>query len=281
MQPSIRTVAARLMATAVISSAGLAMAGSGNNSSATGNSGTDARIDEQLANVGNEALMAKDMTGVISLFDQSSQQHIRESSTFSENYGRELDAQIQQLSKNWQGKYGHSFVVKSSGTTFGSSFASVDTGSPSRDSRLASAVERDGGLSAQATGNAEAVAVANVHAARNLPAVEVPLVCEKGADWKLAAPGSLSASRLRQNLLAQVTTINDQRATWPASEMDAERMVTHRVLIAIFDRSLADNHAAAAPAVAVSKPLPTQTAKPAAVTTSTGNAGHWWQFWRW
>lgn len=278
-----------VLAVAVTSSAGLAMASvtakdaaSTNYAVSTHTSAQDMKIDQELGVVAKEALMTKNMPGLVAQFDQQSQERIRASNDYAKNYGRELDGQIEQLSHNWQKKYGRALMVNSSGNVFGSMFATVDVGAPRKDARLASEVEKDGGLPSRDVTSDDAIAVANVRGTRNLVAIEAPLVCENAGHWRLAAPASLTADELRQNLLTQFRAINREEASWPANEMDAQRMVAHHVMEAIFNGARsASNSVTAKPSVAAAKPLPAQTAKPAPVSTSSGTNNRWWQFWRW
>jgi hypothetical protein len=233
------------------------------------NLAADKKIDKLFCGLTNDALTSNDMSKLVSYFDSASQKRISQSSTFSEGYGAKLDAQIQQISRDWKQKYGHDFDVKSH-DTFGSSFASIEQGNPKTDARLASSVMKAENETAQSFSGDEAIALADIKGGHSMAALEVPFVCEKSGGWRIAVPNSLTADRLRQNLLDELTAVNQHSAQLPANETDAYRHVGHRVLMAILDNPMA---AAQANAFV---PQPGVQATPVATSTT-----HWWQFWRW
>ncbi len=77
-------------------------------------------------------------------------------------------------------------------------------------------------------------ATLHVTAANKLPALDVHL--SRGltaADWKIETPSSLTQQQLHDNLLTQITALDDAKDKWPTDVNDAYREISHRVLLAV------------------------------------------------
>ena len=106
-------------------------------------------------------------------------------------------------------------------------------------------------------------------------------MCEKNNDWKIDVPASLTADKLRDNLVAQLTEIDNQATHWPASETDAYRLVARHVMAAILDKPMlahVQTSAAPLPAANVAQQSQNANVKPVSATSSSH---HWYQFWDW
>ena len=58
--------------------------------------------------------------------------------------------------------------------------------------------------------------------------------------WKIDAPDSLTADKLRDNVKNALTMCKDHKDQWPADENEAYRAVSHKILAAIMDQPLQD-----------------------------------------
>jgi hypothetical protein len=244
-----------------------------------------ANIRNMLGNLANDALVSKDMSKLTSHFDQTDQQRIAKSSSYSEGLGTKLDAQIDTFSRTWKQKYGHDFAVKNAPSTLNNAFVKLQEGVPTRDPQLVSAVIKATGEKASSTDPYSAdssIALANIQPSGKLPEMQVPLVSAKPGQWRIQVPNTLTAEKLRQNLTMQVSDLNQHSAQWPTKEADACQMVSHRILMAVMDKSsTGSSQASAAPAASKSQMTASASAsaKPTAVSSATSHK--WWQFWRW
>ena len=248
----------------------------------------EAGIRTMLGSLTNDALSTKHMSQLVAYFDTAGRERVTKSASYNDGYGAKLDSQIEQLGKNWKQKYSHDFSVKNMADTFGDSFAMIRQGTPENDAQLASEVIKAAGEndSAKPLKDDKQIALAHVKADGALADLQVPLVCEKDGAWKLEAPPSLTADKLRQNMLSQLTDLNQHQSQWPANETDAYRQVSHRVLMAMMDKPGSNsNHASA-------KPHASKSAQTASASKSTAVAANqaatpaasphrWWQFWHW
>jgi hypothetical protein len=255
-----------------------------------------AHIDSVVASATDYALSPGHMDHLVSLLDQSSRNRIRSSSIFSENSGKQLDAQIEQVSTLWKQKYGHAFSTRTESRDIGTSFASLQIGTVGKNANLAAEVRSAAGNSAmpiqsktnQTTASLrmrrdESIALADIKSADGLSDLRVPLACKNGGSWRILAPSTLTAEKLRANLSAEFASLTATHAQWPASETEAYRLVTHRVLMALQDKAApAAKHAAANQATNVTRQQASAApAQSIARATPESNTGHWWQFWRW
>jgi len=81
--------------------------------------------------------------------------------------------------------------------------------------------------------------IATVHIAEShgLPALDVPFIHEAGG-WKLDVPDSVDAAKLKANVQTALTEFGDMKDKWPASDDEAYRHFTHRLLLGIFDKQV-------------------------------------------
>jgi hypothetical protein len=226
---------------------------------------TSARIETRIADMVGDALTPNDMTKLVSQFDQASRSHIKASATHSEGYGKELDSRIQSINTAWKHTYGSDFVIGKAHGLFSSSFATMHYQNAGANTSLA--------------------ASATINSAHGLAQIRVPLVEESGNHLKIDAPGTLTAGKLRANLLSELTQVNDRSAHWPSNESDGYRMVAHHVLLAVMDKPTPAAHEnLAAPKTEIAPAAKPQAAAPQNSPNSNSVAatpsGHWWQFWK-
>jgi hypothetical protein len=80
------------------------------------------------------------------------------------------------------------------------------------------------------------VATVRIAASHGLPALTVPLIHEAPDRWRIDVPNTLTAEKLKANVLAHLTAANEQKDQWPADVNQAYALVTHHVLMALMDQ---------------------------------------------
>jgi hypothetical protein len=65
-----------------------------------------------------------------------------------------------------------------------------------------------------------------------LPAVKVSLIYEQ-ARWRINIPKKLTREQLHQNLLRQLQDLSNHTGDWPKEEIQAKRLLAHRVMLAL------------------------------------------------
>ena len=79
------------------------------------------------------------------------------------------------------------------------------------------------------------ISTVSIPAGHNAPALTVPLIHE-AAGWKIDVPDTLDAAKLRSNLIAHLTEVQNMKDQWPSDVNDAYRAVAHHVLMAVMDK---------------------------------------------
>jgi len=224
----------------------------------------DAAFPRLAANIAQDAVTPGDMNHLIGQFSMRGQAEITQSSGFSENYGDKLDSQIRELSRNWKEKYGNEFTMQKAEQAFSAPFATVNKSEIHRHA-VTLTVKGYGGL----------------------PEIQAPLVYQS-TGWRLKAPKGLTAEKVRENLSAQISEFNQDKASWPANETEAYRELGDRALMAALDIPAPKNQHAEATPRASHKQVTEVTARPtlavkssATVRTISTTSHHWWQFWNW
>jgi hypothetical protein len=151
----------------------------------------------------------------------------------------EHTALVKQFRADWKAKYGQDFDIKED-KAFPDSMFTVTQGeigdaAPSR-TEVATGQAGDVDANREAGRNIATVQVAESH---GMPAVTVPLIHEAPDNWRIDAPDTIDAAKLRSNVLAHLKAAHDMKAEWPANVDDAYAAVTHHVLMAVLDKPLA------------------------------------------
>jgi len=194
----------------------------------------------------------------------------------------EIDGRIAELQKDWKAKYGQDFNIKDEDKIY-NTFASItegeETGNAARTasgvkvegdvkpdgSRADVKVENNTGVDApKANTNGQTaadknlndpgrnVAVVHIPESHGMPALDVPMIHEAGG-WKIDIPDSVDANKLAANVKTALTSCGEHKDKWPATADDAYRGVTHKLLLAIFDKLPAEG-ASAQPGAAPAAP---------------------------
>ena len=173
----------------------------------------------------------------------------------------ELDGRIQQFQQDWQAKYNQQFDIGNEEQAFPNSAFMINQGELGRNAAGAEVdvdvdrnaaggrtaavdVDRKSGVDSPDSAAADAnrndpgrnVASVRIQASHGMPALTVPMVHEAPDAWRIDVPNTLTAEKLRANLLAHLTAANQMKDQWPADVNQAQAMVAHHVLMALMDQ---------------------------------------------
>jgi hypothetical protein len=172
----------------------------------------------------------------------------------------DLDGRIDQFRKDWQAKYNQEFDIKNEEQAFPNSMFAITQGEQGRNAagaavsvdanRTASGasanvdvknntgVDRPDSTAADANRNdpGRNVATVRIAASHGLPALTVPLIHEAPDRWRIDVPDTLTADKLKANVLAHLTAADQNKDQWPADVNQAYALVTHHVLMALMDQ---------------------------------------------
>ena len=173
----------------------------------------------------------------------------------------DLDGRIDQFRKDWQAKYNQEFDIKNEEQAFPNSQFSITQGELGRNAAGAelkvdvdrnadgsqtakvdvdrnSGVDKPGSAAADANRNdpGRNVATIQVQSSHGLPALTVPMIHEAPDRWKIDVPNTLTADKLKANVLAHLTQVGEMKDQWPADVNQAYAMVAHHMLMALMDQ---------------------------------------------
>lgn len=204
--------------------------------------GTDAAPDAEgirdvLAQVTEAALTKGGLSDMVERFVDADRNRIGPGA--DANFA-DLDGRIDQFRKDWKAKYNQDFDIKDEEAAFpnatfaivqgeiGRNAATDTTGADSPTSPAADTNRNDAGRN---------IATIQVAASHGAPALTVPMIHEAPDRWKIDVPDTLTAEKLKQNVLDHLTAA-DNPAQWPADVNDAYAMVSHHVLMAVLDQPM-------------------------------------------
>jgi hypothetical protein len=131
----------------------------------------------------------------------------------------DVDGRVDQFRKDWQAKYNQEFDIKNEEQVFPNSMFAI--------------AQSEVAAGADAGRN---TATVQIQASHGLPALTVPMVHEAPDRWKVDVPDTLTADKLKANVLAHLTAADEMRDQWPSDVNEAYAMVTHHVLMALMDQ---------------------------------------------
>jgi len=228
-------------------------------------------IHDVMAQVAEAALTKNGLKDVVERFVDADRNRMGQNQDALKDNAT-IDGRVAQIEKDWSAKYGQKFDVRDEDKVYDNNFAMItegeetgartasgkvnaDTNTQTPPSQVNASnkegvdkpsVNSNGQTDADKNLNDKGRNMATVHiaASHGLPALDVPMIHEAGG-WKLDVPDSVDAAKLRDNLQTALTKIGDMKDQWPADEADAQRAVTHQILLAIFDKQA---NASASPA---------------------------------
>lgn len=156
---------------------------------------------ELLAEVTRAALTKGGVDDVAERFTKSDYDRLK--AGVNQNFA-DLDGRIDQFQKDWKAKYNQDFK-------------------PTADALF------------PATGLTVAQGSVQIAQTQGMPAVTVPIVHESPDRWRIDAPDTLTAEKLKQNLLDHLTAA-DNPAQWPDDVNQAYAQVSRHILMAVLDQ---------------------------------------------
>jgi hypothetical protein len=216
------------------------------------------RVPGTLGDVAEAALSKDGLDDVVERFVDADRNRIGKADLDKGNDA--LNALVASIAGDWKAKYNTDFDIHDPEKVLNASFMTATVGELSKDAggvkvdvdtdrKLGGGtetkldVDRKSGADSPRSPSADTnandpgrnVATATIAASHGAPALTVPLIHEAGG-WKIDVPDTLDAARLRTNLIAHLTEVQNTKAQWPASADEACRAVTHHVLMAVMDK---------------------------------------------
>ena len=147
----------------------------------------------------------------------------------------DLDGRIDQFRKDWQAKYNQEFDIKNEEQAFPNSAFAITQGEIGRTAGADVKVDSPDSAAADANRNdaGRNIAAIRIQSSHGLPALTVPMVHEAPDMWKIDVPNTLTAEKLKANVLAHLTAANEMKDQWPADVNEAYAAVTHHILMAL------------------------------------------------
>jgi hypothetical protein len=207
-----------------------------------GGEAADAKdIRKTLRQVTQAALTKGDFSDVVDRFVTTDRDRLKNDAFTSQNHAI-LDGRIAQFEKDWQAKYNQSFKIHDLSSVYDNSFATITQERNPDNAQVASEQE-----SAQSSAEksqtppsqdksvqpGRSVATVTLAATTSTPALAIPLVHEFPDHWAIDVPDTYSAQQLHDNLLTQLTMLDEHKDQWPSDVNEAYRDVTRHVLMAV------------------------------------------------
>jgi hypothetical protein len=173
----------------------------------------------------------------------------------------QLDGRIDQFLKDWKAKYNQDFDIKNEEQAFPNATFAITQGEIPRGAAGAEVnvdvdrnvdgsqtakvdVDRRSGVDNPASPAADAnrndpgrnIASIRIQSSHGMPALTVPMIHEAPDRWKIDVPNTLTADKLKANLLAHLTAVGQMKDQWPADVNQAYAAVGHHVLMAVMDQ---------------------------------------------
>lgn len=174
-----------------------------------------------------------------------------------------LDGRIESFRKDWKSKYGQDFSFPKTGdNVLGDTFGRISQGeigqavtaagkeAPSNEPVLTSgtseALKKSGVSNTDANSGKMGGGDTNKDVGRNIatvllpasggmPELAIPMIHELPNAWQIDLPDNTDGQKLQDNLLKQITMLDEDRANWPADSFDAYRSVARHVMTAIME----------------------------------------------
>jgi len=219
----------------------------------------DTGVRNELATLANNALTMNHFDNFIGNLVDEDRKRIGD---YKDKKFTDLDGKINVIRKFWNDKYGKDFDVTAEKSLSGP-FAAVIMGEVS-DTRQAVAnwpVDPKTGKPVEKSGEAieagarEAnkpfggeknldkgrdVALVRIMESHGLPGVTASMIHEGIDNWRFDIPNTRTGQQIHDALLMQLSHVADHSKDWPADANEGYRMVTHRVLCAIYGVNPAD-----------------------------------------
>jgi ankyrin len=149
----------------------------------------------------------------------------------------DLDGRIDQFRKDWKAKYNEEFDIKNGEAALPNATFSIVQGEAGRDAATGTTgADSPAAPAADTNRNDPGRNIATVRVAGQAgQAMSVPMVHEAPDRWKIDVPDTLTADKLRQNVLDHLTAA-DKPDQWPADVNQAYAQVSQHILMAVMDQ---------------------------------------------
>ena len=173
----------------------------------------------------------------------------------------ELDTFVEQFRNDWKAKYNSDFDISNEARAFPATTFQITQGELGRNAagselnvdvdRNAAGgqtatvdVDRKSGVDSPDSGAADAnrndpgrnIASVRIAASHGMPALTVPMIHEAPDVWRIDVPNTLTADKLRSNVLSHLRAAHQNKDQWPADVNQAQALVAHHVLMALMDQ---------------------------------------------
>jgi hypothetical protein len=219
-------------------------------------------IRDVLAQAAEAALTKGGLDDLVERLVDQDRNRLGQGNTLNQNFA-DLDGRIQQFHNDWKAKYGQDFNIENEAQAFPNSTFMIKQGELGRNAAGAEVnvdvdrnaaggqtatvdVDRKSGVDSPDSAAADAnrndpgrnVASVQIQASHGMPALTVPMIHEAPDSWRIDVPNTLTAEKLKANVLAHLTAANQMKDQWPADVNQAHAMVTHHVLMALMDKPM-------------------------------------------
>jgi len=216
------------------------------------------RVPVLVSHVTEAALTKDGLDDVVERFVDADRNRIGKGDLNSGN--DQLNALVANIQSAWKAKYNSDFKVHDEDNVFSPQFMTANTGEIPKDAagvdvkvdtdrKLGGGtetkvdVDRKSGVDSPTSPAADTnrndpgrnIGTVSIPASHNAPALTVPLIHEAGG-WRIDVPDTLDAAKLRSNLIAHLTEVQNMKDQWPSDVNGAYRAVAHHVLMAVMDK---------------------------------------------
>ena len=216
------------------------------------------RVPNLISNVTEAALTKDGLDDVVERFVDADRNRIGKTDLNSGNDA--LNAIVANIQSAWKAKYNSDFDVHDEDKVFAQPFTTAAVGEIPKgaagtevkldtDRKLDGTtetkvdVDRKSGVDSPASPAADTnrndpgrnISTVTIPASHGAPALTVPLIHEAGG-WKIDVPDTLDGAKLRSNLIAHLTEVQNMKDQWPSDVNEAYRAVAHHVLMAVMDK---------------------------------------------
>jgi len=149
----------------------------------------------------------------------------------------ELDGRIDQFRKDWKAKYNQDFDIKNEEAAFPNSTFAITQGEIGRNAATGNTgADSPASPAADANRNDPGRNVATIQiSGQGGQSLTVPMIHEAPDRWKIDVPDTLTAEKLKQNVLDHLTAA-DQPDQWPSDVNQAYAQVSQHILMAVMDK---------------------------------------------
>jgi hypothetical protein len=203
-------------------------------------------MTETLESATENAVKAGEFDDVVSKLVDQDRDRIGD---FKDKKFADLDAQADKFQKAWKEKYNHDFDIDRA-QTFSNVLAAEGEIHDPRQVLTDWPVNAETGAGRHADaqkhepmnketrkqGNIDKgreIGVVHLPKAGDSPAMYVSMVDEAGG-WKIDVPNDRTGQQIHDDLLKNLTMLNDHQQDWPSNETDASRVVVNCVISAIY-----------------------------------------------